>query len=56
LASLTGSIAGIGKKLKDGELSLEGRLPFGIFLGIGSVMALLVGQQLVAWYVRNFIP
>ena len=56
LASLTGSIAGIAKKLKDGELSLEGRLPFGIFLGLGSVMALLVGQQLVAWYVRNFIP
>jgi prepilin signal peptidase PulO-like enzyme (type II secretory pathway) len=29
-------------------------LPFGIFLGIGSVTSLLAGTRLIAWYATLF--
>ena len=29
-------------------------LPFGIFLGVGALVSLLVGTRLVEWYVSQF--
>lgn len=56
LAVLSGSIAGILLMLKSRERNLQMMLPFGIFLGTGSIIALLVGSRLVAWYVAKFLP
>lgn len=56
LGCLTGAVAGIAKKLKDGDLNLEGKLPFGIFLGAGTIISLLFGAQIINWYISNFIP
>ncbi len=56
LGCLTGALAGLIKKLKDGDLNLEGKLPFGIFLGAGTIISLLYGIQIINWYISNFIP
>jgi len=29
-------------------------LPFGIFLGIGSIASLLIGTRLIEWYASQF--
>jgi prepilin signal peptidase PulO-like enzyme (type II secretory pathway) len=29
-------------------------LPFGIFLGIGAIAAILIGSQIVDWYAGQF--
>ncbi len=56
IGAFTGAIAGIfvifGQKKKD----FQAQIPFGIFLGIGSIVALLFGERLINWYVTNFIP
>jgi leader peptidase (prepilin peptidase)/N-methyltransferase len=36
------------------ELDLQIPLPFGIFLGIAAILALLVGSGIVAWYAGRF--
>jgi leader peptidase (prepilin peptidase)/N-methyltransferase len=55
LGVLTGSITGIMLMFKRGQRNLQMLLPFGIFLGIGSIIALLVGKYLIAWYASQFI-
>jgi leader peptidase (prepilin peptidase)/N-methyltransferase len=56
LGALTGSLVGIYYIIKDRENGLQSKLPFGIFLGIGSVMALLFGERLIVWYLATFVP
>lgn len=53
---LTGSIGGIALMVKRGDKNLQSMLPFGIFLGIGCLVSLLFGKQIIGWYVSNFIP
>jgi leader peptidase (prepilin peptidase)/N-methyltransferase len=56
LAVLSGSLTGILLMVKRGEKNLQMLLPFGIFLGTGAIIALLVGTRIVAWYIHRFIP
>ena len=56
LAVLSGSIVGILLMLRRGERNLQLLLPFGIFLGTGAIIALLMGARIVSWYVGQFIP
>lgn len=56
LAVLSGSITGVLLMLRRREKNLQMLLPFGIFLGTGAIIALLVGTRLVGWYVHQFIP
>jgi leader peptidase (prepilin peptidase)/N-methyltransferase len=51
---LTGSIIGVGVMLRRRERDMQMQLPFGIFLGIGSIFALLIGSRIIAWYVTQF--
>jgi prepilin signal peptidase PulO-like enzyme (type II secretory pathway) len=37
------------------ERNMQMLLPFGIFLGIGSIIALLVGERIVNWYAGLFM-
>jgi leader peptidase (prepilin peptidase)/N-methyltransferase len=55
LGVLTGSIIGVGLMARRGERDMQMQLPFGIFLGIGSIFALLVGSRIIAWYAAQFI-
>ena len=55
LAVLSGSLTGVIVMLRRGERNMQMLLPFGIFLGIGSIISLLVGARIVAWYASQFI-
>jgi leader peptidase (prepilin peptidase)/N-methyltransferase len=54
LAVLTGSLAGIALMLRRGQRDMQMLLPFGIFLGAGAIISLLVGGYIVAWYAAQF--
>src|SRR2546421_3044703 len=53
MGALSGSIAGIAMMYKRGR-NLQMMLPFGIFLGIGAIISLLVGSRSIAWYASQF--
>jgi leader peptidase (prepilin peptidase)/N-methyltransferase len=54
IAALSGSLAGISLMLKRGSRDLQMMLPFGIFLGIGSMVSLLLGTRIIEWYASQF--
>src|SRR2546421_658797 len=54
LAAFTGSLAGIAVMLQRSQRNMQMMLPFGIFLGIGSIASLLVGTRLIEWYASQF--
>ena len=51
---LSGSIIGIVLMMRQGKRDMQMLLPFGVFLGIGSIVALLVGPSIVEWYAGQF--
>ncbi len=51
---LSGSIIGTFLMLRQGKRDMQMLLPFGVFLGIGALAALLVGPHIVEWYARQF--
>lgn len=55
LAVTSGSITGLFLMIKRRERNLQMELPFGIFLGIGAIISLLVGKYFIAWYAAQFI-
>lgn len=50
LGAFSGAIIGLVLIAKQKDKDLQTQIPFGIFLGIGSILALLFGEQLIAWY------
>ena len=54
LGVLSGSLAGVGLMVVRGERDTKMMLPFGIFLGVGAVVALLFGTQIADWYAGQF--
>src|ERR1051325_1050284 len=54
LGAFTGSAAGILLMVRRGSRNMQMMLPFGIFLGIGSIISLLFGSRIVAWYASLF--
>jgi leader peptidase (prepilin peptidase) / N-methyltransferase len=50
--AVIGSIFVARQKDKD----MQTQIPFGIFLGIGSILSLLFGERLIGWYVNTFLP
>jgi leader peptidase (prepilin peptidase) / N-methyltransferase len=54
LGVLSGSLIGIALMLRQGKHDLQMLLPFGVFLGIGAVAALLFGVPIVVWYAGQF--
>ena len=51
---LTGSVIGILLMARQGQRNLQMLLPFGVFLGLGAIAALLFGSPLVEWYAGQF--
>ena len=51
---LSGSVYGILSMLKEGRFDPQKQLPFGVFLGIGAIAALLFGAPIVEWYAGQF--
>jgi leader peptidase (prepilin peptidase)/N-methyltransferase len=54
LGVLWGSVIGIAVMLRQGKRDMQMMLPFGVFLGLGAIAALLFGPQVVAWYAGQF--
>jgi len=54
IGAFTGAIAGIAVVARQKDKDLQTQIPFGIFLGIGSIVALLFGEQIVGWYLGRF--
>jgi leader peptidase (prepilin peptidase) / N-methyltransferase len=51
---LSGSVIGIALMARSGKKDMQMMLPFGVFLGIGAIGALLFGSYLVEWYAGQF--
>lgn len=56
LGAFSGAIIGIFVVYRQKEKDLQTQIPFGIFLGIGSILSLLFGEQLIKWYMETFVP
>jgi len=54
LGVFSGSIIGVSVMMRRREKNMQMQLPFGIFLGIGSIFALLIGSRIIAWYISKF--
>ena len=51
---LSGSVIGILLMARAGKKDMQMLLPFGVFLGIGAIAALLFGSQVAEWYAGQF--
>lgn len=54
LGVFSGSLIGIALMLRQGKRNMQMLLPFGVFLGIGAIAAVLFGSQIVEWYAGQF--
>lgn len=54
LGVLSGSLIGIAMMMRQGKRDMQMLLPFGVFLGIGAIAALLIGRYIVEWYAGQF--
>jgi len=54
LSVLSGSLIGVVLMVRQGKRNLQMLLPFGVFLGIGAIAALLFGSYIVNWYAGQF--
>jgi leader peptidase (prepilin peptidase)/N-methyltransferase len=54
VALLAGSLVGLAMIARDGAAARKKAIPFGPFLALGGVVGLLVGDQLVEWYLSAF--
>lgn len=55
IGAFAGALAGIAVLMKQKDRDLQTQIPFGIFLGIGAITAMLFGERMIAWYLSNFI-
>jgi leader peptidase (prepilin peptidase) / N-methyltransferase len=51
---LSGSVIGIVLMARQRERNMQMLLPFGVFLGLGAIAALLFGTRIVSWYAGQF--
>ena len=54
LGVFSGSLIGIALMMRQGKRNMQMLLPFGVFLGIGAIAALLLGRYIVHWYAGQF--
>ena len=56
LAAFAGALIGMVMIARQKDKDFQAQVPFGIFLGIGSITALLFGEQMIRWYIQTFVP
>lgn len=56
IGAFAGALIGGAMVMSQKDKDFQAQIPFGIFLGIGSIVSLLFGDQLIYWYVATFIP
>lgn len=55
LAALTGAVAGVVLIALQKDRDWQSKIPFGIFLGSGSIISLLYGTNVIEWYLQTFV-
>ncbi len=55
LGAFSGAVIGAVVVMRQKDRDLQTQIPFGIFLGIGSIVALLFGDKMIAWYLGRFV-
>ena len=55
LGAFTGAVTGVALISRQKDKNLQTQIPFGIFLGIGSIAAMLFGDKMIAWYLARFM-
>ena len=55
LGAFSGALIGSIIILRQKDRDFQAQIPFGIFLGIGSIVSLLFGERLISWYLATFI-
>jgi leader peptidase (prepilin peptidase)/N-methyltransferase len=55
IAAFSGTLVGLALMASRGSGARKLAIPFGPFLALGSVVALLWGQQLIDWYLGTFV-
>jgi prepilin signal peptidase PulO-like enzyme (type II secretory pathway) len=55
MGAFSGAIIGVFLISRQKDKDLQTQIPFGIFLGMGSVLALLFGESLIKWYFDTFV-
>ena len=56
IGAFTGAVVGVFMISRQKEKDFQAQIPFGIFLGTGTIIALLFGEQMIKWYLTTFIP
>lgn len=56
LGAMSGAVAGMALVARHKDTNMQTQIPFGIFLGIGSVISLLAGERIIGWYLATFAP
>jgi leader peptidase (prepilin peptidase)/N-methyltransferase len=54
LGVLSGSVIGIVLMARQSKRNMQMLLPFGVFLGVGTIAALLIGSRIADWYLGQF--
>jgi leader peptidase (prepilin peptidase)/N-methyltransferase len=54
LGAFSGAVIGVFLISRQKEKDMQTQIPFGIFLGIGSIVALLFGEPIILWYLSMF--
>ena len=55
-AAFAGAVIGSIYVARQKDKDMQAQIPFGIFLGIGSILALFLGERLIGWYINTFLP
>jgi leader peptidase (prepilin peptidase) / N-methyltransferase len=55
LGAFSGAVIGGIVVLRQKNRDLQTQIPFGIFLGIGAIVALLFGDRMIDWYLGRFV-
>jgi leader peptidase (prepilin peptidase) / N-methyltransferase len=55
IAAFAGTLVGLVMMASRGSGARKLAVPFGPFLALGGVVALLWGQQLIDWYLQTFV-
>jgi leader peptidase (prepilin peptidase) / N-methyltransferase len=55
MAFLSGSVVGVAIMVREGAAARKKAVPFGVFLALGGIAAVLVGPELVDLYRTHFL-
>jgi prepilin signal peptidase PulO-like enzyme (type II secretory pathway) len=55
VGAFTGALAGVILISRQKDKDMQSQIPFGIFLGIGAIIAILFGDEIIRGYLAQFL-